>query len=366
MSIFAGLAEFIDQDRVRIVEEWEAFARTLLPEAGGMSVSALRDHADQILTAIINDMKSHQSAAEQAEKSKGRGSAQYLGEIGKLHAGLRIDRGFKLGQIVAEYRALRASVLRLWEREGTDPGGITRFNEAIDEALTEAVETFVKAAAHFRDQSLGILGHDLRNPLSSIVVGATLLMNSEALDDQSARTAMRILHSAKRMTRMIEDLLDLTRTRFGDQIPVVPTPLDLAPLCQEVIAEFEGHHSGELRFTATGDLHGEWDSDRIAQVLSNLLGNAIQHGDKSGPISVVTKDNGAEVLLEVHNSGAPIPENLLPTIFEPMVHHSKTGLGLGLYIASQVVLAHGGTLDVTSTDVNGTTFIVRLPRHVKH
>ena len=96
------------------------------------------------------------------------------------------------------------------------------------------------------------------------------------------------------------------------------------------------------------------------------MGNAIQHGDKSGPISVVAKDNGAEVLLEVHNSGAPIPENLLPTIFEPMVHHSKTGLGLGLYIASQVVLAHGGALDVTSTDVNGTTFIVRLPRHVKH
>ena len=207
-----------------------------------MSASALRDHADQILTAIIHDMKSQQSAAEQAEKSKGRGSAQHLAEIGKLHAGLRIDRGFKLGQIVAEYRALRASVLRLWERAGTDPGGVTRFNEAIDEALTEAVEAFVKATAHFRDQSLGILGHDLRNPLSSIVVGATLLMNSEALDDQSARTAMRILHSAKRMSRMIEDLLDWTRTRFGDQIPIVPTPLDLAPLCQEVIAEFEGHY----------------------------------------------------------------------------------------------------------------------------
>lgn len=372
MSVFAGLAEFIDEERVRIVGEWVAFARTLLPEAGGMSSSVLRDHADQILTAIIHDMTSQQSAAAQAEKSKGRGDSRHLGEIGKLHAALRLDLGFKLGQIVAEYRALRASVLRLWENAGTDPRGITRFNEAIDEALAEAVATFVEANSHFRDQSLGILGHDLRNPLSSIIMGATLLMNFEALDAQSARTAMRIFHSANRMSRMIEDLLDLTRTRFGEQIPIVPTPLDLAPLCRQVIAEFEGRRPPrELRFTATGDLHGEWDADRIAQVLSNLVGNAIQHGDKSGPISVAAKDHGAEVLLEVHNRGVPIPENVLPSIFEPMVRHSKggrtkTGLGLGLYIASQVVLAHGGALGVTSTHVDGTTFIARLPRHVKH
>lgn len=368
MSDSVGLAEFIDKHRVKIVAEWETFARSLLPAATGMSPTALRDHADQILTAIVDDMKSQQSAAEQAEKSKGRGEAQRLGYIGELHAALRIEFGFKLGQMVAEYRALRASILRLWEREGTDPAGVTRFNESIDEALTEAVESFTETTEHFRDQSLGILGHDLRTPLAAMITGSTLIMSSENLDDGTVRIATRMLSSAHRMSRMIEDLLDLTRTRFGDRIPIVAVHLDLEPLCRQVVAELEGHRpSGELRFSATGDLRGEWDGDRIAQVLSNLVWNAIQHGDKRDPITVAARDDGDTVVVEVHNGGAAIPANVLATMFEPMVRHTtdvqtSRGLGLGLYIASQVVLAHGGKLEVASTDAGGTTFTVRLPR----
>lgn len=141
---FVGLAEFIDEKRVAIVAEWETFARSLFPAASGMDATALRDHADEILTAIVRDMRSRQTAAEQTEKSKGRGPTQYLSEMGGLHAALRIEFGFKLSQMVAEYRALRASVLRLWEKEGTDPAGVTRFNEAVDEALTEAVHRFTQ------------------------------------------------------------------------------------------------------------------------------------------------------------------------------------------------------------------------------
>lgn len=159
-----SLARFIDEARAAIVAEWEAFARSIQPSAGGMNATALRDHADEILSAIVLDMRSQQTAAEQAEKSKGRGAAQRLEAIGQIHAALRIESGFKLGQMVAEYRALRASVLRLWEREGADPAGVTRFNESIDEALTEAVTRFTETTEHYRDQSLGILGHDLRNP----------------------------------------------------------------------------------------------------------------------------------------------------------------------------------------------------------
>lgn len=362
------LAEFIDAQRVPIVQEWEAFACTLLPAAGGMNPTALRDHADEILTAIILDMRSRQTAAEQAEKSKGRGEAQHLVAMGKIHAALRIENGFKVGQMVAEYRALRASVLRLWEKEGTDPGGVTRFNESIDEALTEAVERFMETTEHYQDQSLGILGHDLRNPLSAIIMGASSLMRSEELDDGTVRTATRMFNSATRMNRMIADLLDLTRTRFGDLIPVVPAPMDLDPICRQVVAELEGlHPTGGLTFTATGDLRGEWDGDRLAQVLSNLVRNAIQHGGRSDPIEIVAKDNGDALVLEVHNGGASIPASALTSIFEPMIRHvgddhRNTGLGLGLYIASQVVIAHGGTLDATSTDADGTTFTVRLPR----
>jgi signal transduction histidine kinase len=365
------LAEFIDAERATIVAEWENFARTLLPAAGGMTALALRDHAHEILTAIVRDMRSRQSGREQAEKSKGRGDAQHLEQVGQLHAGLRIESGFGLAQMVSEYRALRASVLRLWEKEGTDPGGVTRFNEAIDEALTEAVNRFAETTEHYRDQTLGILGHDLRNPLSAIITGSTLLISSEELGDRSLGIAARMLNSANRMNRMIGDLLDLTRTRFGDVIPVVPAPIDLNPLCRQVVAELEGLRpaGGGVRFTGEGDLTGEWDGDRIAQVLSNLVRNAVQHGGATDVITLSAKDNGDEVLLEVHNGGAPIPEGVQATMFEPMVRHAgdahkTTGLGLGLYIASQIVLAHGGTLDVKSTEADGTTFAIHLPRRV--
>ncbi len=365
------LADFIDKKRVEIVAEWETFARSLLPAAGAMTENALRDHAEQILSAIIHDMKSGQTPAEQAEKSKGQGEAQRMGETGKVHAKLRIEFGFKLGQMVAEYRALRASVLRLWEKEdgAADARGVTRFNEAIDEALTEAVQSFVETTEHYRDQSLGILGHDLRNPLASIITGATMLIGTEELDDQSIRIAARMLNSGNRMNRMIGDLLDLTRTRFGDKIPVVRVPMDLDPVCRQVIAELEGRRpAGSLQFESQGDLRGEWDADRIAQVLSNLVRNAIQHGGTSDPIRLVAKGEGEAITVEVHNGGRGIPEGALTSIFEPMVRHagndrSSTGLGLGLYISSQIVLAHGGTLKVASTATEGTTFTVRLPRH---
>lgn len=370
MAAFVGLAEFIDKERVTIVAEWETFARSLLPESSGMTASALRDHADQILTAIVHDMRSRQTEAEQAEKSKGRGQAQALGEIGKIHAMLRIEFGFKLSQMVAEYRALRASILRLWESEGADPQGVTRFNESIDEALTEAVESFMATTEHFTHQSLGILGHDLRTPLSAIVTGASMIMGTESLDAGTLKTASRMFKSANRMSRMIEDLLDLTRTRFGDRIPVVHAAMDLDPLCRQVLAELEARRPGGIQFTATGDLQGAWDSDRICQVLSNLISNAIQYGDKTEPIVVTATGTFDEVVIEVHNGGPAIPDAAQKSIFDAMIRHSgdpKTnrGLGLGLYIASQVVLAHGGKLDVSSTDAAGTTFTVRLPRKPK-
>ncbi|MDB4982156.1 MAG: Sensor histidine kinase [Myxococcales bacterium] len=255
-----GLADFIDKERTAIVAEWESFARTLLPAASGLNALALRDHADEILTAIIRDMRSRQTKTEQAEKSKGRGQAHQLGEMGQIHATLRIEIGFRLGQMVAEYRALRASVLRLWERVGGDEGGVTRFNESIDEALTVAVDSFTEATERYRDQSIGILSHDLRNPLSGIILGATMLLRREErgkdADRNVAVVCERILSSGRRMDRMICDLLDLTRTRFGKQIPMTRAPIDLEPLCRQVLAELEGQSPTRLEFSSAGDLRG--------------------------------------------------------------------------------------------------------------
>jgi signal transduction histidine kinase len=364
----SGLAKFIDTERVAIVAEWETFARSLLPEGTTMTRVALRDHADEILTAIVGDLDASQSGAEQSKKSKGHGHANRMSEMGQLHASLRVESGFDVGQMVSEYRALRATVHRMWEKGGTDPAGVTRFNEAIDEAITEGVKSFTQTTQRFRDQTLGILGHDLRNPLGGIVMGATMLVNAEELSDRSVRVAARVLNSANRMNRMISDLLDLTRTRFGDAIPIERAPVDLEPLFRQVIAEFDGLSAGSLTIKIEGDMKGEWDGDRMTQVFSNLVGNAIQHGAPGKPIRLSARGSRDEVRVEVHNSGPPIPERALPTIFDPVLREAQNqkhgGLGLGLYISSQLVIAHGGTLKVTSTKAGGTTFTARMPRHV--
>ena len=369
------LAEFIHKHHEAILKDWETFARTLRPAADGMSTAELRDHADEILTAIVRDMGLLESVAEKSSRSKGHATkghkaAGQPGALGQQHAILRIESGFTLTQVVAEYRALRASVFRLWVKTRPDPEGVLRFNEAIDQALAEAVDRYTEKTNQYRDQLIGIVSHDLRNPLSGILLGSAMLSRSEELDDKNARLASRIQSSAKRMVRIVDDLLDLTRTRLGSEIPIVRSPTDAGPICEMVIAELEGSHPhAVIRYTSKGDLRGEWDHDRLAQVLSNLVGNALQHGAADKPISVIAQGDDAEITLAVSNAGPRISESAQSDIFEPMVRHltdplnASNGLGLGLYIAKEVVMAHGGTIDVVSTDDRGTTFTVRLPRH---
>jgi signal transduction histidine kinase len=247
---------------------------------------------------------------------------------------------------------------------------MTRFNEAIDETLAESAAWYSDKMARTREQFLDILGHDLRNPLGSIIVGATLLTKSDAVEVKHAGVAARILNSASRMNRMVGDLLDLTRSRLGAGIPITPKPMNLTPVCQQVIAELQAVYPDcHLQFEPTGDLHGEWDGDRLTQVISNLAANALQYGCEDGPVSIVAHAHGEEVVLRVHNDGPPIPERAIEKIFEPMVRHAAqagdkhtTGLGLGLYIAREIVTAHGGTITVTSRKKDGTTFTVQIPR----
>jgi len=365
------LSEFIRENHEGIVAEWETFAGTLLPAAGGMSGIALRDHAEEILAAIVADLDSPQAGAEQSRKSKGRGEEHRMESVGKTHAALRIEDGFRLSQLVAEYRALRASVLRLFEKAGgTDIRQVTRFNESIDEALVEATNRYMLVMDRTRDQFLALLGHDLRTPLGAILMSAGLLTSTRGTEDRTTEIAARILSSGGRMQRMVNDLLDLTRTRLGSGIPITPRPMDLGELAREVLAELEAFHPGRcFAFHSEGNLRGVWDSDRLAQVLSNLVGNALQHGERNGLVDVVAREDAEEVLIEVHNEGPAIPRALLANIFEPMVREvgraedpASRSLGLGLHITREIVVAHGGTVMVTSTGRAGTTFSVRLPR----
>jgi signal transduction histidine kinase len=179
------------------------------------------------------------------------------------------------------------------------------FNEAIDEALTDSLSQYATQLDRFRDQFIGILGHDLRSPLSTIVTGAAVLALPEDNSERRARVAARMLSSAHRMGRLITDLLDLTRARMGGTIPLNRSAVDLHQLCEEVALDIGvAHPQATVRLVFTGDVRGHWDRDRLAQVISNLVGNAIQHGG-GAPITVTGHTEGDVVVLAVHNGGPP-------------------------------------------------------------
>ncbi|MDZ4805303.1 MAG: ATP-binding protein [Candidatus Eisenbacteria bacterium] len=243
-----------------------------------------------------------------------------------------------------------------------------QMQELADEAdaarrRSEESERELRAVAEFRELFIGILGHDLRNPLGSIVMSATLLLRRGRIDEQDAETAARIIRSSQRMTRMIAQLLDLTRARLGGGLPIETKPADLREICRNVVEEFGTTIKSEFE----GDMTGTWDRDRLEQVFSNLAGNAIEYATPGTVVIIKAHADGAEVVVEIRNKGASIPADLLPFLFEPFRRGEQGekpvggNLGLGLYISKQIVLSHGGELDAYSA--NGTTsFVMRLPR----
>jgi hypothetical protein len=296
-----SLVAFIRHNHEEIISEFAAFARTLMPAGTDLTEAELRDHAEELLTAVVEDINTPQTGDEQSHKSQGRGSAKAMQACGKLHADDRIQQGFTFRAVLAEFRALRAAVLRLYEESGaSDLSDVRRFNEAIDEALTESMDRFAVQTDLFRDQFIGVLSHDLRTPLAAIT-GAPLLAGPEDNPQRRSRVVARIINSAQRMERMIGDLLDLTRARLGGSLPLNRRAADLQQMCEEALIEIPaGRPDAVLRFEATGDLRGEWDVDRLTQVVSNLVGNAIQHGAGT-PVTLTGHGDGEAVTLAVHN-----------------------------------------------------------------
>lgn len=222
----------------------------------------------------------------------------------------------------------------------------------------------------FREQVMGILGHDLRNPLGAVRVLASLLLRREGLPEDMRESLEEIDRAGKRMHELIESLLDFSESRVKGILPVAPAPTDLHELCRSVIEELLAAEPGRaIDVDLEGDGRGAWDPARLAQVVSNLVGNALKHGARYEPVRVSVRDGEEEIVLKVENQGPVISPELLPVLFEPFhrgqvpgeVAHDR-GLGLGLYIVRQIVDAHGGSIAVESTAERGTTFTVRLPR----
>lgn len=290
----------------------------------------------------------------------------------RTHAVLRARGGFDINQLIAEYRALRASVLRLWldtHQLDTDHlEDIFRFNEAIDQAVAESVGVFTAQVDQARNLLLGMLGHDMRSPLQTIRMSASYLVALNA-GERVSGAASRLIRSGARMQALLDDMLDFNRTRLGLDINILPSDIDLEQVLADELDQLRVvHPDRKVNLEVVGDCHGVWDGRRLQQLLGNLVLNAIKYGAPDLPVRVHVTCDDAQVSLEVKNSEPAIASSDLKRVFDPLQrgpHPSgRSGdsrLGLGLYIARGIAKAHGGEIEARS-DETETVFAVHLPR----
>jgi len=367
------VAQFIRTHPIEIESEWENFAKAISPAGPALSVWSLRDHLREILLAIADDMESPQSPEEQAEKGQGkkiRGGS--LDQTSALHARVRLNSGFNLEQAISEYRALRSSVLLLWMQ--TEPkdadvilAEVTRFNETIDQAIAEVIRRFADKSEHYSDVFLGVLTHEVRNPLNVIRLSGETLKTSQ-LDEAQSRRVERILRGVGSIDRLVSDLSILVRSRMRVPFPLTRTKSDLGEICELALEEVKASPSDAiLELDKIGDLTGNWDRERLGQVIFNLVTNAVTHA-AAKRVHISAEGSESEVVLRVTNHGTPIPLETQHSMFDPFVHTdtasatNKKGLGLGLFIVKEIVIGHEGTVEVVSTESGGTTFTVQLPK----
>jgi signal transduction histidine kinase len=367
------LGEFMMREMEPILQRWEAFAITCVPAAAPMSARSLRDHGPQMLQAIVADLASPQTDDEQAAKSMGLApvAANAPNTAAQTHGILRAESGFNIEQLASEYRALRASVLHGWmEACRPEPPHFTdmlRFNEAIDLALAESIAFFAAHVNRSRNLLLGMLSHDMRSPLQTIRLTAQTLQGLRASADVD-HAAELLVRSGARIHKLLNDQIDFNRTELGLGIRVAPSDVDLGPVCAEELEQIRAAFAERaLNMEVTGDCRGVWDAGRIQQMLNNLVVNAVHYGEPEEAIHVALRGGTSEVCLTVTNAGETIDGETLGHIFEPMrrgkdmAARHDSGLGLGLYIASEIAKAHGGAI---AADSKGryTVFTVSLPK----
>ena len=370
------LSQFIRTHSEQILQAWDEFASTVSHGGHDLDQKALRDHAGQILLAIADDLDQPQTDAQQIAKSRGEEirDAHAGDTAAETHADTRIDAGFAIDAMLTEYRALRASVLRMWAATHSGKTGddelqqLTRFNEAIDQAITESVARYTEQVRRYTNLFMGMLGHDIRNPLGTILLSAEVLVRSGQL---SSKAINPIVNGAKRIQGIVELVVDFSRAQSHGVMPIHVQRCDLGEVFESVMEETRIRHpAATLALESQGDFTGDWDEGRMGQLLSNLLENALAYGARGEPVTVSMTGEPTEVVISVHNFGKVIPFGDRERIFEPrnrgaVVNEQRAphGLGLGLYICREIVRAHNGSLSLRSVEPEGTTFVARLPRH---
>lgn len=369
------LYDFIESDMGSILQAWEDFARSVKTDLPTQDSAGLRNHSEKILRTVAADMRTAQTAHQQPEKAQGRAPLMSSDTAAQTHAITRLIAGFSMDQLVSEYRALRSSVLSLWLaketlRDAEHVQDMIRFNEAVDQAMVESIAAYGAAVESTRKMVLAVLGHDLRSPLGAVLMAGDLILRQDESGEKVKLLATQVCNSARRANNMVNDLLDLARCNLGTGIPVHLQQVELNPICRSVIEELRaGSPGANIILNESVQITGQFDPDRMAQVFSNLIGNALRHGDSTLPIQVTFFNEAGVPCFSMHNSGEPIPRDVMPYLFKPEGRYSSyaaeekgsaAGLGLGLFIASEIVASHGGRIEVESGVEGGTTFQVIL------
>ncbi len=289
------------------------------------------------------------------------------------------DEGWRIRKDGTRFWA-NVIISRVVDRKTGALVGFAKVTRDLTQRRAHELERLARAAAEaelaerrkqdgMRERLLGVVGHDLRSPLSAISMAASVMLKKGTLAGGDVKMTARIARNADRMAKMISQLLDLTRARLGGGIPIDPKPVDLGEICGEVVSDIEvAQPERTFAYERHGDGKGVWDKERMAQVVANLVGNAVQYGAPDQPITVRLDDEGEAVCLTVHNDGPPIPADILPAIFDPFrrgkdgARERSESLGLGLFIVHEIVRAHGGEIVVRSVEGEGTTFTVRMAR----
>jgi two-component system, sensor histidine kinase and response regulator len=330
--------------------------QSLAARAGAEALELLLVH--DVAIALVDVQMPEMDGFELAELMRGNARTKHVPII-FITAGAsdptRVFRGYESGAVDFLYKPIDARILK---------AKIDVFLELADQRRQ------ITHALRLHELFVAILGHDLRNPLGAMLAGTELLAH-QLTDDRHQRTLSQMGSAGRRMTAMIEQLLDLTRARLGDGVGFVRShkPLDVRELVQHTLDELRASHGGrDIAFDAAGDCASSGDPERLLQLFSNVIANALAHGEAGSAIAVRVVGGSRDIVVEVSNRGA-IPPERLATLFEPFrrerrpaARASSHGLGLGLFISRQIALAHGGDIEVASSPAAGTSVVIRLPR----